>query len=143
MTVKQVIGRVFYLIMAGLFGYAAVKQGDDPDTLLWVVIYGLAAALCVIAAIGLRVVVTLAGLGAAGYAVYLGVLYFGGYEATVMFPEDKASQQPASELPWYRIEEPREMVGLIVITVVIFSQLLWYYLTERPKQTHGSSSESS
>jgi hypothetical protein len=137
MALLQTIGRIVYLLLAALFVYVAWLQVNDPDAPRWMMLYAAAAMLCVVAALGPRLAVTLAGLGALGYATYLGVVYFTGQSVTPMF-----NDQPADTLPWYKIEEAREMVGLIVITLVIFSQLLWYWLVQRsPKTSEATSSE--
>jgi len=128
MVVMRVIGSVFYLVMSAGFLWIAAKQLNDPDPAFWIPLYTLAGVLCLLlaTALGWRTVVALVAAGTAAYAAYLGVLYFGGYEATPMY-----SDKPASELPWYKIEQPREMVGLLVTAVVVGSHLLWIPMIRR------------
>ena len=121
MSKRESILRAFYFIAAVAFVSVGLLQiKGDPDPELWIPIYMVAATLSLGGAIGWRAVLALAAAGALGYAGYLGVLYFGGYSATPMH-----SDKPASALPWHKIEEPREMIGLGVIAIVLLSQLLW------------------
>ena len=56
--------------MAALFLFAAVVQHNDPDPLRWMVIYGLAALVCVLSLLRRlrRLVPGLVGLGAGAWA---------------------------------------------------------------------------
>jgi len=129
--------RVGYLLLAVGFATVAGLQWNDPDPTLWMVIYGSAALLSLISALGsARMPATLVrgwqallGVTIAGtlaYAGYLAALYFGGYSATPM-----GSAEPVSALPWYKIEEPRELIGLMVVSAVLGSQLLWLRVRRR------------
>lgn len=139
MSMLRVLGSVFYLIMSSGLLWIAFKQLNDPDPAFWIPIYVTAGVLSLLiaTALGWRTVVALVTIATASYAIYLGVVYLGGYSATPMY-----SDKPASELPWYKIEEPREMVGLLVTAVIVGSQLLCIpFLKRRAAATTHASSE--
>jgi len=123
------VSRVGYALAAGLFLVVAGLQWNDADPWHWMVIYGLASGFCVIAAAGRfvpTIALTLFLAVILGYAGYLGVVYFGGYEATPMFRETL----PANP-SMFEIEEPREMIGLLIITAILATLYPWRALKNR------------
>ncbi len=109
------IKRAFALLFAGLFVWSAYLQLNDPDPVLWVLVYGIAAALCFACvlkrdlATAMRVFAAFALLGAAISAFEV---WFG--EPRLMFPDNEMTG-------WVIVdtEEGREMGGLAIIAIVL------------------------
>lgn len=96
--------RLVSLTLALVFGLFAWWQGNDPDSLGWILIYGYAAMVSVVAALGVRTTVAaLAGAGA----------------YTVLF-----IQSYPADVPWVIEEEAfREGLGLLICLVWMMALL--------------------
>lgn len=111
--------RILNYLLAVMFLGFAFLQVNDPDPILWILIYGAMAVVCIMAAFRFYVRRLLIGLA----LVYLAfcVYYFPGVQEWL-------SQEDRSELfddlakmeHWY-IEEAREFIGLLIcLTVLVF-----------------------
>jgi hypothetical protein len=97
------------LILAAVFGFGAIVQVNDPDPLVWILMYGVASAMCVYSMIrpavyGPPVVV---GLIALVWAITLAPGVVGDIPFGDMFS--------AWEMKDTGIEQSREMYGLLLI----------------------------
>ena len=113
----RIAQRALYGIFAGLIGVMTVLQGNDPDPWRWMAVYGLAAAFCGTVACGWAVPPRILGgylVLVLAYAGFIGIRYFGGYAATPMF---EGHITPAT--PWWKIEQPRETVGLLATAFLV------------------------
>ena len=108
---------VLNLVVAALFAFFSIVQYNDPDPLLWMMIYAIAALACVLfhldrlppaAAAGYGLVVFLLGLYLLYRVVSLGQFFFD--------------------------EEGREMMGAFLIT-------LWMVLLYRRGSTHPAATD--
>jgi hypothetical protein len=105
--------------MAFLFAVSVVVQWNDPDPLFWMALYGAAALLAVLAAIGQAPLVpNLVALALfAALAVAWAPAFFGSRSEAYTSWEMKAPQD----------EEPREAGGLLLCTVwsAVLSHRAW------------------
>lgn len=111
-TAGQRIARGLDILMTVLFAVAVVVQFNDPDPARWVLIYGVAGALSLAAAIrrpvpaAVYAVVALAAVAWA-IAIVLGGPGLNAYEH--MMDSWKMAAQPA--------EEARESSGLVIVAI--------------------------
>lgn len=104
---KSVI-KAIALIFALLFIVAAVLQYNDPDTLLWVIFYGVAAAACLLFLFDRFQPI----LG-----LILGVVYLAG--AFWVWPE-KFEGVSIGQGDIENIERGREALGLLITAAIMF-----------------------
>ncbi|WP_456430196.1 transmembrane 220 family protein [Rhodocaloribacter sp.] len=93
------------VVMFVFFVYATVVQFNDPDPLIWVPIYGLAAVLCVLYLMG-RLPVRAAGVYTGLVVVYALYLAFRLATRHLFFDEREMVGI---------VEEGREMLGLVIV----------------------------
>ncbi len=119
------IKRLPHLLLSLMFLAFAFVQINDPDPVLWILIYLAMAVLCGLAAYNKfynRIMIALA----VGYLVYMVNLFPGALEwyqssdRSLLF-DDLAKMQ------YYYIEESREFLGLLICEVV----LIVYFLIAR------------
>jgi hypothetical protein len=130
--------RIAYALAAGVFLLAAAVQWNDPDPWLWMVIYGVGGAFCLTAALG-RLVATrwLALFMAAllAYAGWLGLAYWAGGAATPMY-----GQTLDADASWLAVEQPRELIGLMVMASVLATLWPWRRLRQAVQRRRGDAS---
>ena len=113
--------KVLNLILAALFILFAFVQINDPDPVLWILIYGLMAVACILAAFGYYYPKVLA-VFLMIYLVYSFFVIPGVFEwlasddRSLLF-DDIAKMQHAY------IEEAREFLGLAVCMLVLIMHL--------------------
>ena len=114
--------KVLNLLLAVLFLVFAFVQINDPDPALWILIYGLMAVACVLAAFGRyypKIISVLLILYLAyGFFYIPGVVEWLGSEDKSMLFDDIAKMQ----YPY--IEESREFLGLFICVIVLVMHLL-------------------
>lgn len=104
--------RVLALVFAALFICAAILQHNDPDSLLWYAIYGVAAVACVLYYFNRFLPI----LG-----LILGLIYL--TQAVLVWPEKfEGFQIGAGDIE--NIERGREAYGLL-ITAIFMLFLSW------------------
>lgn len=103
--------------MAGLFLFAAAVQWNDPDPLLWIVLYGLAAAISALGAAGRFWF----GPSAAAAAVYASG--FAWLAPSLVAADPEAFRSIAMQAPEHEL--PREALGLALCA--IWSACLAFY----------------
>ena len=111
---------LFYLVFAGLFGWSAYLQLNDPDTTRWVVMYVYLTVLSLAAVFRqfskLAIVLGLAGCAYLAYHAYPGFVEF-------LQSDTPLTDTMSDEHPY--IEEFREFGGLaisaFVLVVMLFS----------------------
>jgi hypothetical protein len=114
--------KITNLILAVMFMLFAFVQINDPDPIVWIVIYGAMAVTCIMAAFRYYVKPLLWFLLAA-FLVYLVILWpgfrewLGQEDKGVLFDEGMKMQFPY-------IEESREFLGLLICIIVIIVQIL-------------------
>ena len=105
--------RLLAIFFALLFLFGAVVQYNDPDPLRWIAIYLAASVASALAALGRmpRLFVIAVAATSLGWAISLAPRAF----PNVRFLEMFAVWEMANE----RIEEAREMYGLLIICVAM------------------------
>src|SRR5688572_10274990 len=120
--------RIVNFVLAVMFLVFASLQVNDPDPVLWILIYGVLAVICILAAFGIysmkfliAVTVLLAGFS----LIYVpGVLDWLATENKAdLFSEEMKASHPY-------IEESREFLGLMICVAV----LVFYIFKARRKR---------
>ncbi|WP_176956164.1 transmembrane 220 family protein [Catalinimonas alkaloidigena] len=101
-------------ILAVLFALFAVVQYNDPDALLWVLLYGLVAAVAVGAALGRH---NAWGTGVLTAAYLLGVFYLA--PSVLEWLSSDASLITGMSAERMYVEESRECLGLLMAAVAL------------------------
>lgn|SRR5690606_982896 len=114
--------RILNFVLAIMFLVFAFIQVNDPDPIIWILIYGAMAVICVMAAFQYyprKVLLTL-GLVYIGFSIY----YFPGVMEW-LHQEDRSElfDNLAKMEHWY-IEEAREFLGLAICLVVLVFQYI-------------------
>lgn len=114
--------KVLNLLLAALFLLFAFVQINDPDPALWILIYGLMAVACILAAFGRyypKIISVILIIYLAYSFFYIpGVVEWLGSENKSMLFDDIAKMQH----PY--IEESREFLGLFICVIVLVMHLL-------------------
>jgi hypothetical protein len=114
--------KVLNLVLAAMFIVFAFVQINDPDPVLWILIYGIMAVACVLAAFGrfYRILLWPLLVCYFGYSfVYLsGVLEWLRSDNKSMLFDDIAKMQ----YPY--IEQSREFLGLFICIFVLVMHLI-------------------
>ena len=114
--------RILNLALALMFLLFAFVQVNDPDPILWILIYGAMAVVCILAAFGLyfkRVFWGMLVLLLVYSIVYADGVWewFNSEDKSALF-DDLAKMEH-----WY-IEEAREFLGLMICVGVLTLQLI-------------------
>jgi hypothetical protein len=110
------------LLLALMFMFFAFVQINDPDPVLWILIYGAMAVTCILAAFRIYykvALITLLVVFVAYSFVFLrGVMeWFGQPDKSVLFDDVMKMQHPY-------IEESREFLGLMICIIVLVIHLV-------------------
>jgi len=113
-----VISKIVNIVLALLFVSFVSVQFDDPDPLLWVLIYLNMVAICAWSAFRLpnKYWLLITAIGYLIYAVYLfpgAVDWFKSPDRSLLFDDLAKMQYPY-------IEETREFLGLVISLLVLF-----------------------
>lgn len=114
--------KITNLILAVMFLLFAFVQINDPDPLLWIVIYGAMAAVCVMAAFR-YFIKPLLWILLAGFIVYMVVL-IPGLQQWLAQPDKSVLFDEGMKMQNLYIEESREFLGLLICVIVLVVQLL-------------------
>jgi len=114
--------KVLNLLLAALFVVFAFLQLNDPDPVVWILIYGVMAVACVLAAFGYYytkvIIAILIGFGAYSFFFLPGVLtWFRSDDKALLFDDIAKMQYPY-------IEESREFLGLFICMLVLMMHLM-------------------
>ena len=122
--------KVLNLLLAALFLLFAFVQINDPDPALWILIYGLMAVACILAAFGRyypKIISILLIIYLAYSFFYISgvVEWLGSEDKSLLFDDIAKMQYPY-------IEESREFLGLFICIIVLIMHLLsWRYSRSR------------
>ena len=126
----HILMKISNLILAALFILFAFVQINDPDPVLWILIYGLMAVACILAAFGYYYPKVAAALLLA-YLIYSffllpGVVQWLQSEDRSLLFDDIAKMQNIY------IEEAREFLGLaFCILVLVIHLVSWRSITRK------------
>lgn len=117
--------KILHFTLALLFLAFTIVQFNDPDPILWIVIYGSMVAVCTMAAFKMFYpkVMMLQGVL---YLIYCGLLWSG---VSQWFASDDKGMlfDDLAKMQYPYIEESREFLGL-VICLVVLAFYLWLAL---------------
>jgi len=123
------ITKIFFAVLFFLF---ALVQINDPDPLLWIVVYG-AMMVVSIMAIYHRYPTGFMIIMASGYLI-MTVLYFDGFVTWLNSSDRTLLFDDLAKMQFPYIEEAREFLGLLIcIAVLIF----YFALSKRAKRNHS------
>lgn len=117
--------KILNFILAVLFLFFAFLQVDDPDPLLWILIYGAMAVLAVLAMFNMffpKVTLTLLVI----FIAY-SLVYFQGVMEWLRQEDKSALFDDVAKMEHLYIEESREFLGLWICILV----LIFYYIRGR------------
>lgn len=114
--------RILHLVLAVMFLIFAFVQVNDPDPLIWILIYGLMAATCVLAAFNVYMPKALAVFGVIllAYAVY----YYPGVREWLNSDDKGLLFDDIAKMQYPYIEESREFLGLLICVAVLVMHLV-------------------
>ena len=117
--------KILHITLAVMFLAFTIVQFNDPDPVLWIVIYGAMVAVCTMAAFKMfypKVMMVQGGL----YLIYCGLLWSG--VSQWFASDDKAMLfDDIAKMQYPYIEESREFLGL-AISVTVLAFYLWLSL---------------
>lgn len=125
--------KVLNFILAALFLLFAFVQVNDPDPLLWILIYGSMAVLAVLAMFKIypRTVIIILLIVLFGYSL----VYFPGVREWLNQEDKSELFDNVAKMNHLYIEEAREFLGLWVCIIV----LIFYFIKSR-RVTRNSAS---
>ena len=114
--------KIINFILALIFLLFAFVQINDPDPILWILIYGNMAVLSVLAMFKMRFVYWLVATIVL-YSIYAALLVNGAWE-WIQSPDRSLLFDDIAKMQYPYIEETREFLGLIIcITAAVFHLL--------------------
>ncbi|MBT1688914.1 transmembrane 220 family protein [Dawidia soli] len=114
--------RILNFVLAVMFLIFAFLQVNDPDPVLWILVYGVMAVFCVMAMFAYypRKVLWGALIAALAYSV----IYFPGVQEWWQTSEHSALFDNVAKMEHLYIEESREFLGLMICVIVIVFYLI-------------------
>lgn len=114
--------KITNFILALIFLLFAFVQINDPDPILWILIYGNMAVLCVLAMFKMRFIYWLAATIVL-YGIYASLLINGAWE-WLQSPDRSLLFDDIAKMQYPYIEETREFLGLLIcISAAVFHLL--------------------
>jgi hypothetical protein len=114
--------KVVNLLLAVLFVVFAFVQINDPDPALWILIYGVMAVTCVLAAFGYYYPKVLIGILIV-YGVY-SLTYWSSISKWLKADNKAMLFDDVAKMENLYIEESREFLGLFICILVLIMHLL-------------------
>jgi hypothetical protein len=114
--------RILNSILALMFMAFAFVQVNDPDPILWILIYGIMAIVSVMAIFEYFIPALMYAL-ALGYTVYL-VILFPGVMDWYNSPDRSLLFDDIAKMQYTYIEEAREFLGLAICLIVLVFYIL-------------------
>jgi len=114
--------KIVNLLLALMFVVFAYLQLNDPDPVVWILIYGAMAVISVLAAFSIRpkVVMLVMLLVFFGYSF----VYIDGLKEWLEQPDKSVLFDDVMKMQYPYIEESREFLGLMICIVVLAIHLL-------------------
>ena len=109
--------RILSFILAIMFLVFAFVQVNDPDPIIWILIYGVMAVICVLAAFGIYPRKFMIGLAIA-YSLY-SIYYFPGIREWLHQEDKSLLLDNLAKMQFSYIEESREFLGLMICVLVL------------------------
>lgn len=117
------IVKIFFAVLFLLF---AVVQFNDPDPLLWIIVYGsmmVVSIMSIYERYPTRIMVVMAS----GFLI-MTILYFDGFNDWLKSPDRSLLFDDLAKMQFPYIEEAREFLGLLICLAVL---IFYFYLSKR------------
>ena len=116
--------KVLNLVLAELFVLFAFVQINDPDPVLWILIYGIMAIACILAAFRYYYPVAILAL----LVLFLGysITYFPGVIDWLKSNDRSLLFDDLAKMQYPYIEESREFLGLLICVAVLLMHWISY-----------------
>lgn len=114
--------RYVNFLLAFMFVVFAFLQVNDPDPVVWILIYGAMAVVCILAAFEFYIRRTLIGL----MVIYgmISIYYFPGLTEWLQHDDKAALFDNIAKMEHLYIEESREFLGLFICIGVLVMHLV-------------------
>ena len=114
--------KILNLVLAALFLLFAFVQVNDPDPVIWILIYGVMAVACILAAFGQYYRIILFVL----LALFIGYsfMYTSGVWEWLHSDDKSLLFDDLAKMQYPYIEEAREFLGLLVCIIVLVMHLV-------------------
>ena len=114
--------KILNLLLAVLFVVFAFLQINDPDPVLWILIYGSMAVMCILAAFQYYYKPVILGLLIllAGYSI----VYLDGVREWLRSEDKSMLFDDLAKMQYLYIEESREFLGLVICILVLIIHLI-------------------
>jgi hypothetical protein len=118
--------KILKIFFAVLFLLFAVVQLNDPDPIVWLIVYG---AMMVVSGMAFfhRYPVRVMTVMAAGYLI-LTVMHFDGFTDWLVSPDRYLLFDDLAKMQFPYIEEAREFLGLLICLIVL---IFYFYLARK------------
>lgn len=100
----------------------AFVQVNDPDPILWILVYGNMAVLCVLAMFKIFFKKWIVGTGVL-YLIYAAFLFPGAWE-WLQSPDRSLLVDDLAKMQYLYIEETREFLGLVICIAALISHFV-------------------
>lgn len=114
--------RILNLVLAVMFVIFAFVQVNDPDPLIWILIYGILAASCVLAAFNVYLPKATAVLGV--ILIAYAISFFPGLKEWMNSDDRSLLFDDIAKMQYPYIEESREFLGLLICVAVLAMHLI-------------------
>jgi hypothetical protein len=114
--------KVVNLLLALMFIAFAYVQINDPDPVVWILIYGSMAVICVLAAFNITPRIIM-GVMMAVFVAY-SFVFFNGVKEWFAQPDKSVLFDDVLKMQYPYIEESREFLGLMICVTVLAIHLL-------------------
>ena len=114
--------RIFSIILAIMFVAFAFVQVNDPDPIIWILIYGAMAVICILAAFSIYPRKIMIGM-AVVYSLY-SIYYFPGVREWLHQDDKSLLFDNLAKMQFSYIEESREFLGLMICVIVLIFYLV-------------------
>lgn len=114
--------KVLNLVLAVLFVIFAFLQINDPDPVIWILIYGLMAVACVLAAFGYYY--TKVRIGMLVVFVAYSTVFFSGVVQWLQSDDKSILFDDLAKMQYPYVEESREFLGLLFCILILLVHVL-------------------
>lgn len=125
--------KVVNLLLAALFIIFAFVQLNDPDPVLWILIYGVMAVACILAAFQNYYPKIIAALIVVYFAYSL--VFVSGMIEWLKSDDRSLLLDDIAKMQYPYIEEAREYLGLLICIIVLATHLLAWRSTVKRAAT--------
>lgn len=115
--------KIFFGVLFLLF---AIVQFNDPDPLVWIIVYGAMAVVSIMTVFN-RYPTQYMIIMAAGYLI-MTVMHFEGFTDWLVSPDRYLLFDDLAKMQFPYIEEAREFLGLVICLIVL---IFYFYLSKK------------